>query len=663
MHDQILGFGRDSSTVGIDVYLCEYTVKCSGDDENPSGPDGNNVEIVEKVMVGQSLISPLGAAKEINGTCFADSPMSCSSDRVYAIDSIHGHTQKDLPGLSMKVSSDKRFTAVSSALGSRCLTTCRRLMWQENPEFYGFRIPRAYSSSPTFYVPELFLQCLDTQPADPGSLNSGAAVIPTNSSFSTNLMRAVRNLRFASPSTRKPEAIVAAVTETHIRATISCCKLLNLELKVRSGGHDYEGFSYTSPVPFVILDMFNFHRIDVNLTDETVWIQSGASLGELYYNIASKSKVHAFPAGVCPKVGAGGHFSGGGFGNLLRKYGLSVDHIIDAQIMDADGKVYRDRRSMGEDVFWAIRGGGGGSYGVILAWKLKLVRVPEDVTVFKLERMVEEGAIDLVYKWQQVAPVIDKDLFIRLEIKPVYRTTSKCKTRTINVSFIGMFLGWPERLLNIISQSFPELYLTEADCMVKKWIDSVVFWAEYPENAPLEILLKRISVNEYYWKRTSDFVQTPITKQGIAEIFQTMIYHSPLPRRVWMQWNPWGGRMAEIPSDATPFAHRAGNVFMIEHFMNWYEPGEELEKVFLAISRSFKKAMTPFVSKNPREAFLNYRDVDIGITTPGYNATFEGAKFYGEKYFKGNYLRLVNVKAGFDPTNFFRSQQGIPVLA
>ncbi|KAH0873840.1 hypothetical protein HID58_071202 [Brassica napus] len=89
MHDQVLGFGRDSSTVGIDVYPCEYTLKCSVDDENPSGPDGN-VEVVEKVMVGQSPYydpnSPLEAAKDIKGT---DSPMSCSSDRVYTIDSVH----------------------------------------------------------------------------------------------------------------------------------------------------------------------------------------------------------------------------------------------------------------------------------------------------------------------------------------------------------------------------------------------------------------------------------------------------------------------------------------------------------------------------------------------------------------------------------------------
>ncbi|KAJ0255354.1 GTD-binding domain-containing protein [Hirschfeldia incana] len=86
MQDQILGFGRDSSTVGIDVYPCDFTsLKCRVDD--------GNVEVVEKLMVGQSPYydqnSPLGAAKEINGTCLEDSPMSCSSDRVYTIDSIH----------------------------------------------------------------------------------------------------------------------------------------------------------------------------------------------------------------------------------------------------------------------------------------------------------------------------------------------------------------------------------------------------------------------------------------------------------------------------------------------------------------------------------------------------------------------------------------------
>ncbi|EOA24059.1 hypothetical protein CARUB_v10017278mg [Capsella rubella] len=95
MHEQILGFGRDSSSPGFDVYPCEYTsLKCTVD-ENPSGPDCN-VETEEKVIVGQSPRwpyydpnSPLGTAKDIKGTSFSDSPMSSCSDRVYTIDSIH----------------------------------------------------------------------------------------------------------------------------------------------------------------------------------------------------------------------------------------------------------------------------------------------------------------------------------------------------------------------------------------------------------------------------------------------------------------------------------------------------------------------------------------------------------------------------------------------
>ena len=72
--------------------------------------------------------------------------------------------------------------------------------------------------------------------------------------------------------------------------------------------------------------MFNLRSIDVNIGDETAGVQAGATLGELYYRIWEKSRVHGFPAGICPTVGVGGHLSGGGYGNMLQKYRLSVDH-------------------------------------------------------------------------------------------------------------------------------------------------------------------------------------------------------------------------------------------------------------------------------------------------------------------------------------------------
>ncbi|EEF46726.1 hypothetical protein RCOM_1379210 [Ricinus communis] len=72
--------------------------------------------------------------------------------------------------------------------------------------------------------------------------------------------------------------------------------------------------------------------------------------------------------------------------------------------------------------------------------------------------------------------------------------------------------------------------------------------------------------------------------------------------------------------------------------------------------------MTPFVSKNLRSAFLNYRDLDIGVMTPGKNSYEEGS-IYGYKYFNGNFDRLVKVKTAVDPENFFRNEQSIPTLS
>ncbi|CAN1122289.1 Berberine bridge enzyme-like 9 [Linum perenne] len=190
-----------------------------------------------------------------------------------------------------------------------------------------------------------FVKCISADKFSPSSLTPTAPPIktgdslylPDNPQFITVLNAYIRNLCFELPTTPKPLAIVTAKHEAHVRSVILCAKTTKLQVRIRSGGHDYEGLSYWSDVPFVLLDMLYLRAINISLPEQTAWVESGAVLGELYYAIAKKSNVHAFPAGACPSLGAGGHFSGGGYGNMIRKFGLSVDNIIDAKIVDVKG--------------------------------------------------------------------------------------------------------------------------------------------------------------------------------------------------------------------------------------------------------------------------------------------------------------------------------------
>ncbi|KAK4399441.1 Berberine bridge enzyme-like 8 [Sesamum angolense] len=302
---------------------------------------------------------------------------------------------------------------------------------------------------------QAFVQCLETHDSDPSSPISAVLYTRDNASYSSVLQNYIRNL--------------------------SAC----LQMKIRSGGHDYEGISYWSDVPnFFILDLFNLRSINVSIEDESAWVQAGATLGEVYYRIAEKSSTHGFPAGVCPTVGVGGHFSGGGYGNMMRKYGLSVDNIIDAQIIDVDGRLL-DRKSMGEDLFWAITGGGGSSFGVVLSYKIKLVRVPPTVTVFRVPRTYDDNFTNLVYRYQQVAAdKLPEELFIRLTLDVVNGTNRG--------TFLALFLGKSQELLSVVNETLPELGLDQTDCVEMSWVESVLYWTNFPTGTPADALLSRV---------------------------------------------------------------------------------------------------------------------------------------------------------------------------
>ncbi|CAH1428109.1 unnamed protein product [Lactuca virosa] len=501
-----------------------------------------------------------------------------------------------------------------------------------------------------------FLDCISRQISQNFTL-SDILLTPNDTSYSIVLDSTLQNLRFSTPTSPKPFAIITPSSYSHVQSTVICCVDYGLQIRIRSGGHDYEGLSYTShdQTPFILLDMNKLRSVTVNLDDNTAWVESGATLGELSYWVSQKSNLLGFPSGECTSVGVGGQISGGGFGTMARKYGLSADNVIDARIVDVNGRIL-DRDSMGEDLFWAIRGGGGASFGVVLSWKIKLVYVPPVVTVFTLSKVLDEGATRVVNKWQYIAHNITEDLFINLVVRPVPVPDQEGNT-TMQVTFNSLFLGTADELMAIVNETFPELGLQETDCIEMSWIESVVYFSVYLRGESIHALIERRPWPKSYNKFKSDYVQKPISEDALEEIWKWC-----LEENLILAIEPHGGRMSQIEETETPYPHRKGNLYIIQYVMQWTDAGFNESENRVASIRKVYENMKPLVSKNPREAYVNFRDLDLGSNGYGCGTSYLQAFKWGRKYFKGNFRRLSMVKGEVDPTNFFCNEQSIPPL-
>ncbi|KAL3509751.1 hypothetical protein ACH5RR_029152 [Cinchona calisaya] len=498
-----------------------------------------------------------------------------------------------------------------------------------------------------------FIQCLLHQSDDPTISN--IIYTPKNSSYSSILNFYIQNLRFTSPETPKPKLILTPVHESQIQAAIYCSKIHGLQIRIRSGGHDYEGSSYISEVPFLLLDMFNFRSISVDLESQSAWVGAGATIGETYYAIHKKNSSFSFAAGNRPTLGIGGHISGGGCGPLVREYGLAADNVIDARLIDVNGRIL-DRESMGEDLFWAIRGGMGANFGVILAYKIRLIEVPEKVIAFKVRRTLEQNATKLVHKWQFVAPKLPRRLIVLLKIDSVV-SNDRSGGKTIQASFLSVFRGDADELLQVMEEYFPELGVMKEDLKEMSWIQYFAFYDDHPIEDIVQILTSRVSTSKSYLKAKSDFVQKPIPEEGIEKIWEKLFEEDPLAAQ--LQWTPFGGKMDEISESETPFPHRAGNSFIMFEAIFWNGTDSSLAQKHVNWIRELHDVIGQYVDKNPRGAYADYRDLDLGVNNVG-ETSVEQARVWGETYFKKNFDRLVYVKTRVDPDNFFKNEQSIP---
>ena len=142
-----------------------------------------------------------------------------------------------------------------------------------------------------------------------------------------------------------------------------------LSLAVRSGGHSFAGFGTGDGI---VLDMSRMKGISVNPARKTLWAQPGVTTADLHERVQPFGL--ALPTGDTDTVGIGGLTLGGGMGFLVRKFGLAIDNLISVELVTADGRLIRASADEYPDLFWAVRGGGG-NFGVITAFRYRLVPV------------------------------------------------------------------------------------------------------------------------------------------------------------------------------------------------------------------------------------------------------------------------------------------------
>ncbi|KAG6485289.1 reticuline oxidase-like [Zingiber officinale] len=500
--------------------------------------------------------------------------------------------------------------------------------------------------------------CLATAGVDNFTYPSADPTEAAASSFYQLLNFSIQNLRFAPGPAALPAAVVLPATQLHLRSAVLCSREAGYSVRLRSGGHSYEGLSYSASAPFVVVDLMRLNRVIVDSASRTAWVESGATLGETYHGISAASDDLAFSAGSCPTVGSGGHIAGGGFGLLSRKYGLAADNVLDAVLIDADGQIM-NRDAMGEDVFWAIRGGGGGAWGAVYAWKLRLLPVPSRVAAFIINRPGSTPRIaQLFHKWQLVAPNLPDEFYLSAFVGAGLPESGE--VGGMSATFKGFYLGPASEALSIMTQTFPELQLADSDCHQMSWIESVVFFSGLPEGSTVSDLKNRFLIDKKSFKAKSDYVRVPIPESDLISILNQLLVEP----KAYLIMDPYGGAMDRIPSDHLPFPHRSGNLYAIQYLIEWQTNADENNQNYIEWMRKFYEFMADKVSDNPRAAYINYVDLDLG--TNGWTIEDEPAidrmanvKSWGESYFLGNYERLVRAKTKVDPDNVFHNPQSI----
>ena len=422
----------------------------------------------------------------------------------------------------------------------------------------------------------------------------------------------------------RPEAIVRCRTPGEVAEAISFARSSGSDIAIRSGGHCFAGRSSTTGV---LIDLG--HMSSISVSDGLVEVGAGARLADIYDALEPHGVTIA--GGCGPTVGIAGLALGGGLGILGRTYGLTADQVVAAQVVLSDGSVVSCDEHHHEDLFWALRGAGGGQLGVVTKLVLKTVSSPL-TTCFKVAWPIEDAPV-VIAAWQAWAPFARDELAASLLVT-VPANTERPPLATVFGAMAGSRTETEQELSAVRasigstpqSSSFEELPYRQA----KRYLAENGPGAGDVEDSPTLDFSK------------SEFFRTPLPEEAIAALVDWLVEGRAPGRARELDFSPWAGAYNRVAPDATAFPHRE-ELFVLKQaavLRTGAEPAEvEAEREWLARSWAL---VHPWGSGG---VYPNFPDPDL--VDPG------------RAYHGANLERLLRVKERYDPDNLFRFPQSL----
>jgi FAD/FMN-containing dehydrogenase len=434
---------------------------------------------------------------------------------------------------------------------------------------------------------------------------TGRVIWPQDSAYDE--ARQSFNARFS----RFPTVVVVCHNTDDVQNAVGWARQEGMPLRARSGGHSYEAFSVVDDG--LVIDVAGLTEVNLDVSRGEATVGAGVRLLDCYRRLWDYGVT--IPAGTCPGIGIAGLTLGGGIGFLSRQYGLTCDNLVAIDVVDADGRALRASEETHADLFWALRGGGGGNFGIATAFTFRVYPIGDVVTC--TVTWPWDDVAEVFDTWQRWAPFADERLCVALAVS---------HPSTGAISATGLFTGaapeLPLLLEPLLQAGTPEPPVIQS----LPYVTAVEQFAGPP-----------VAYGSVRFKNSSAIAYEPLPTEAIA----TLVDHvraAPFASDL-VGFFPLGGAIAAIDPAATAFPHRTAH-FDLQYQAYWWD--DTAAEASLAWVRDLRAAMAPYTTG----AYVNYIDADL----PDWESAYYGT----------NLPRLKHVKTDYDPNDVFNGPQTIP---